>query len=209
MMKRFLTFLFGIQALAIGIILNTKSQLGVGSINTLPYALSEILGFSLGTMTTVLYIVFIVMEMILLKKIDVKILLQFPFSFVFGVLIDFYASFLNIIPQNMIQQFVILMIAIAVTALGVFMMVTSDYVLNPGDGIVHTLSQVLNQPFGKMKITFDVCMVIVTTILCLLTKGYLIGVGIGTVVSALLIGQFISFYQRIFLKNKSSEELLS
>ena len=43
MIKRFIVFVVGMNVLAIGIILNTKSLLGVGSINTLPYALANIL----------------------------------------------------------------------------------------------------------------------------------------------------------------------
>ena len=43
MIKRWIVFIAGMNFLAIGIILNTKSMLGVGSINTIPYALSNIL----------------------------------------------------------------------------------------------------------------------------------------------------------------------
>lgn len=57
--KRWMIFILGMNILAIGIILNTKSLLGVGSINTLPYSLSIILHLSLGTMTTMTYLIFI------------------------------------------------------------------------------------------------------------------------------------------------------
>lgn len=68
MIKRWVTFIIGMNILAIGIILNTKSLLGVGSINTLPYALSDIFHISIGTMTTIVYILFIIVQLILIKK---------------------------------------------------------------------------------------------------------------------------------------------
>ena len=46
--KRFLLFLIGINLLAIGIILNTRSDLGVAAFTSFFYALSKITGISLG-----------------------------------------------------------------------------------------------------------------------------------------------------------------
>lgn len=94
MIKRFIVFVVGMNVLAIGIILNTKSLLGVGSINTLPYALANILSVSLGIMTTMVYLVFIIIQLILLKRFDLQVIIQLPFSFIFGYLIDFYDLFL-------------------------------------------------------------------------------------------------------------------
>ncbi len=80
-LKRVIYFLLGVNALSIGIVLNTKSQLGVGSITTLPYVFSFITSFTLGNAITLLYFIFVVIQTCLLKKIDYKILIQFPFSF--------------------------------------------------------------------------------------------------------------------------------
>ena len=41
------------KALGLGIVLNTKTGLGVAAINSLPYALSEMTAFTLGTWTTI------------------------------------------------------------------------------------------------------------------------------------------------------------
>ena len=195
------------NVLAVGIILNTKSMLGVGSINTIPYALAHILNMSLGTTTTCLYIIFIIIQLILIKKLDIQILMQLPYSFIFGILLDFYNTFLNITIQSISIQFILLFIAILLTALGAFMMLQGNIVLNPADGIVKTLGDVSQKEFGAVKNIFDISSIIITTIICLITKGYIIGIGIGTVLSAILIGRCVALYQKIY-RNYRVERVL-
>ena len=191
MIKRFIVFVVGMNVLAIGIILNTKSLLGVGSINTLPYALANILSVSLGTMTTMVYLVFIIIQLILLKRFDLQVIIQLPFSFIFGYLIDFYDLFFSYEPTAFYMQIVILIIAIVLTAFG-------DIVLNPADGLVHTIGKVTNKDFGFVKNIADLVFIVLTVVICLVTKGYILGIGIGTVVSAIFIGRFMALYQNIY-----------
>lgn len=198
MIKRFIVFVVGMNVLAIGIILNTKSLLGVGSINTLPYVLANILSVSLGTMTTMVYLVFIIIQLILLKRFDLQVIIQLPFSFIFGYLIDFYDLFFSYEPTAFYMQIVILIIAIVLTALGAFLMVLGDIVLNPADGLVHTIGKVTNKDFGFVKNIADLVFIVLTVVICLVIKGYILGIGIGTVVSAIFIGRFVALYQNIY-----------
>lgn len=197
MVKRWSIFIIGMNILAIGIILNTKSLLGVGAINTIPYALSNILNISLGTMTTTVYIVFIMIQLILIRKIDIQIMMQLPFSFIFGFFIDFYDSLLDIQPDTIYMQFTLLTLAIILTALGAYLMIKGNIVLNSADGIVYTISQVYQKDFGLVKNIFDIVSIILTSIVCLTMKGYIIGIGIGTVLSAVFIGRCVTLYQNI------------
>ena len=198
MIKRFIVFVVGMNVLAIGIILNTKSLLGVGSINTLPYALANILSVSLGTMTAMVYLVFIIIQLILLKRFDLQVIIQLPFSFIFGYLIDFYDLFFSYEPTAFYMRIVILIIAIVLTALGAFLMVLGDIVLNPADGLVHTIGKVTNKDFGFVKNIADLVFIVLTVVICLVTKGYILGIGIVTVVSAIFIGRFVALYQNIY-----------
>lgn len=198
MIKRFIVFVIGMNVLAIGIILNTKSLLGVSPINALPYASSNILAVSLGMMTTMVYVVFIIIQLILLKKFDLQVIMQLPFSFVFGYLIDFYDLFFSYKPMFFYEQIIILIIAILLTALGAFLMVFGDIVLNPADGLVHTIAKVADKDFGFIKNIADLVFIVLTIIICLITKGYVLGIGIGTIVSAIFIGRFVALYQTTY-----------
>lgn len=195
--KRTIIFILGMNALSLGIVLNTKSQLGVGSITTLPYVFSQMTSLSLGTAITLLYFVFVVVQTLLLRKLDYKICLQFPFSFLVGKLIDFYDFSLIISPQHIVMQIMTLVIATLLTALGVYLMLKGDIVLNPSDGIVQTISQVFHQPFGSLKIKFDLSTVLLSCLLSWVFIGAIKGVGFGTLFNAFCIGYCVSFYERV------------
>ena len=101
-------------------------------------------------------------------------------------------------PTAFYMQIVILIIAIVLTALGAFLMVLGDIVLNPADGLVHTIGKVTNKDFGFVKNIADLVFIVLTVVICLVIKGYILGIGIGKVASAIFIGRFVALYQNIY-----------
>lgn len=198
MVKRCIVYIFGILVLGFGIVLNTKTGLGVAAINSVPYGLSQMTNLTLGNWTTILYIGFIILQIIIYKKCNLKVLLQFPFSYLMGMILDFYDQLFNFPPQNMIISIVLLFIAIVLIALGAYLVVAMDFVPNPADGMVNALSYLIHKDFGQMKWMFDCLMMTITIIMTLIISGHVIGIGIGTVLSALLIGRVIQLYAKLF-----------
>ena len=198
MVKRCIVYIFGILILGFGIVLNTKTGLGVAAINSVPYGLSQMTNLTLGNWTTILYIGFIILQIIIYKKCNLKVLLQFPFSYLMGMILDFYDQLFNFPPQNMIISIVLLFIAIVLIALGAYLVVAMDFVPNPADGMVNALSYLIHKDFGQMKWMFDCLMMTITIIMTLIISGHVIGIGIGTVLSSLLIGRVIQLYAKLF-----------
>lgn len=201
MVKRLGLYFLGILVLGFGIVLNTKTGLGVAAINSVPYGISEMTSLSLGTATTILYIIFVVIQIMIYRKIDFKVILQIPFSYFMGYVIDFYDSLLNFTIVSLPIAFILLGMAIVATALGAYVVVTLDLIPNPADGMVKALSQVINKEFGKTKLLFDCTMMIFTIMITYVFSGSVIGIGVGTVLSAGLIGQIIVIYNRYFTKH--------
>ena len=77
------------------------------------------------------------------------------------------------------------------TAVGVYLCVKSKMVLMPTEGIVNTISEVFHLRFSAVKNAFDISMVIISALLCLLNHSSFYGLGVGTVLSALLLGRII------------------
>lgn len=198
MKKRIFLSIAGMNILAAGIILNTKSTLGVGAINTLPYSAAYIFDVSLGTTTTVLYFLFIGFQCVMARKADITAFLQLPFSFLFGLVLNVYDAVLNLNPMSLGAKFFVLAAAILLTSLGTFLMTVGNLILNPPDGFVRTLSDFSGKTLGLVRNIFDISMVIISGILSFVLCGKTVGIGIGTLLSALLIGRFISFFQRLF-----------
>lgn len=86
-MLRIALYLVGIIVLALGITLNTKTNLGVSPIISIPYAVAQIFGYETGTAVFVAYLIFIVLRIVLLKgKFPPFQLLQVAASYLLLVL---------------------------------------------------------------------------------------------------------------------------
>lgn len=196
MIKRLGLYTAAIFILGFGIVLNTKAGLGVGSINTLPYAVSRITSLSLGMATTLMYFVFVAGQTAVYRKIDVKVLLQIPFSYVMGMVIDFYDNLMDFEAESLTAGFLMLAAAIVCTAFGAYVMVTMDFIPNPADGMARAVGVALHKEFGQGKLIFDCAMILTTAAVSLIFARRIIGIGIGTVLSALFIGRLIQLFGR-------------
>ena len=92
-LRRGATFAAGLVILCFGIVLNTKTGLGVASINTAPYTFSQVEGISLGTATMLLYFIFAGAQCLLRRSLGWKIILQIPMSVLIGRIVDFFNDY--------------------------------------------------------------------------------------------------------------------
>ncbi|MCX4317701.1 MAG: DUF6198 family protein [Lachnospiraceae bacterium] len=189
---RFIVYLAGLAVLSLGVVLNTKTGLGVSAINSIPYAAAELTGLSLGMTTAILYMICVGIESIMMgKNWNVKILLQVPFSILFGIYVNVFNEWITYQAEGIVLKILLLAVAIVLTGLGAFLSVSMDIVPNAPDGLAQMMGEKLKKGFGFGKCVLDIVCVVLTCILCLAVRGELIGIGIGTVASALLIGQVI------------------
>lgn len=200
-MKRILIYLVGLNLLAIGIVINISSGLGVAALSSSIYATSEIFNLTLGTASIIWYLLFVIIQCVLLKKITLEFLMEIPLSLVFGLLNDFYASLIVLEPKSWSQSLILLFIAIICISLGVYLTTKTNIVLNPGDGIVKTISQISQKQFSLIKNIFDISMITFSVVLSVLTRSPFYGIGIGTIISALMIGRGIKVWERVFNQN--------
>lgn len=198
MIRRLFFYFAGVLILGLGIVLNTKTGLGVAAINSFPFAISKMSGLTLGNATTILYVAFILAQLLIYRKVAFKVLLQIPFSYLMGMIIDFYDTILDFGVPALPGALALLLGAILLTALGAYMMVAMDLIPNPADGLVNAIAKAIGKEFGKTKLMFDCCMIATTITISLVFAHRLIGIGLGTIVSAALIGNIIVAYSRLF-----------
>ncbi len=193
-------YLAGMVILCFGIVLNTKTGMGVAAINSVPYCISSLSGLTLGTCTFILYFIFIAAQLIIRRDVSLKVILQFPMALLFGRLVDFFDNLLDFMASGWVDGFLLLAAAIILTGFGVTLSVGMDLIPNAPDGMVNTLAQAAHWKFGKMKYTFDISMMCLTCILSLVFAHHIIGIGLGTVFSALLIGRTANLFNRLLKK---------
>ena len=194
-MKRLINYLIGLNVLVLGITLNTRSLLGVSAFTTLPYALKEMTPISFGVANIMLYMVLVVVQLLIERKMKLDILLEVPFSFVMGYILDLYQIIIPASPESLGLRIMILLAGNLCTAFGIYTMVQSHLVLAPVDGVILSISNKFNKAYSLCKNCFDITMILATIILCLVTRSPLYGIGVGTVFSALCVGRIIKWFE--------------
>lgn len=194
--KRYLFFLIGILINAFGVALITKAALGTSPISSVPYVLSLRFAPTLGAFTFVMNLLFIILQPVLLRRDYQPIqLLQIVVNIVFSWFIDVSMNLLGWLePQNIAVELIVLLLGCAVLGFGISVEVAPDVLLVPGEGLVGALTAASGRRFGSVKVAFDVTLVLISLTLSLLFFHRLNGLGLGTVISALLVGRFVNLY---------------
>ena len=196
-LRRFIRYLFGMLILALGSVVAIKSSLGVSPITSLPFGINNVTNISIGTASAILYISYVAIQFFILKKDFKKLqLLQIVFAILFGNIVNFFNGIININFNNFLFNLALLLLSFVFTALGVTLTIKANLVPVAPDGLVQALSQKHNVPFGKIKIYFDLIVVILSCSLMLCVKDGIEGIGIGTILSVFTVGKMISYFSK-------------
>lgn len=194
---RFVLYLAGLAILSVGVVLNTKTGLGVSAINSVPFVISQLSGYTLGVMTVVVYMVHILIQVVLLKKFTLQMLLQVPFSVLFGAYVNLFNDSLDFMAEGIVWQILLLLVAVVLTSLGAYLSVAMNIVPNAPDAMAKTVGEKLGKDYGYGKNVVDIICVIISCVIGLIFGGRIIGIGIGSVAVALLIGRGIKLWGKV------------
>ena len=206
--KRIFNYIFGLFLITLGVAFSIKSGLGSTPVASIPYAFNLILNVDLGITTFVFQVFLVMLQLILLRRnFKTKHFFQLFVSVIFGSFTTFSMSLLTFIPSadNMIIALLMCVVSIILIAFGLFFYVQTNIVPISVDGITQTLAIVSNKPFSRMKVYFDVTIVLSSLILSYLFLGNFGSVGIGTVLGALCIGNVVKLIHKINYKLTGSE----
>ena len=189
-LKRYLLLLIGLSIMAFGVAFSIKAALGTSPISSVPYAVSLFTPLTVGTATIAMHCVFILIQILILRKNYHPIqLMQLPVAFFFGYLTDFGVWAVQGISYDTYwQQWIICIIGIFLVAVGVSLEVKAGVVVLAGEGVVLAICKVLPIKFGYMKVGFDVTLVIIACLLSFVFTGQIQGVREGTVAAAIFVG---------------------
>lgn len=188
--RRYLLLLVGLAIMAFGVAFSIKASLGTSPISSVPYVVSLFAPLTVGTATIIMHCVFILLQILILRKKYHPIqLMQLPVAFFFGYLTDFGVwAVQGITCDHYLQQWLVCLIGIFLVAVGVSLEVKAGVVVLAGEGVVLAICKVLPIKFGYMKVGFDVTLVAIACVLSFVFTERLQGVREGTVAAALLVG---------------------
>lgn len=191
---RYIWFTIGVVINSFGVALITKAALGTSPISSVPYVLSLRFPWSLGQFTFVFNLLFIAAQVVLRGRNFPPVqFLQIVVNLVFSAFIDVGMKLLWWFePDFLPVKLVALVLGCAVLGCGISIEVAPDALLVPGEGVVGAITDRLHKRFGSVKVVFDVTLVAIALGLSFLFFHGINGLGLGTVVSALIVGRFVN-----------------
>jgi len=199
---RVLIYIIGMLILALGITLNTRTNLGVSPIISVAFCISKLTNTNIGDMTLLWYIVFVTIEIlchIKMKKYRMILadILQLPLSIVFTRFMNLFTVMIPDMTGNIAGRLCALAIAVVLTGMGIVLTLNVRLIPNPGDGIVQALADLFCAKVSTVKNILDAGCVLFTAILGLAFAGKMIGIGAGTLLAVIFVGRVVAVGNRL------------
>ena len=195
--KRIIIYVIGIVILACGITMNTKTNLGVSPVISVPYNITQVLGLPLGLPVFVYYAFLIFLQYVLLpKEFTFKKFLQIICALLTSACVQVFDI---VLPSTNVWPLRILMLAVAIllTGLGMCITVGMDIVPNPADGLASDIGKKIGKDMGLGKNILDAVSIVVAIIIGLVCRGSLLGIGIGTVIAVIFTGRTVALFRGV------------
>ena len=164
---RWLVATLGLILIAFGVALSLKSNLGTAPVSCPPAVLNLKWGaISVGTFTWMMHLVFIVIQMILSRKVlDPHYLLQLLAAFVFGYMCDAGIWLLrNVTVTTYAMKMVFCLLTVLLTAIGIRLEVIGNAWMLAGEKVIVVISHVTHIKFSNVKVAIDVFLVVISAL---------------------------------------------
>ena len=190
----------GEAALILAIIINSMGVLlmlqpgsGISAISSVPYAFSEVFPkLSLGTWTYIFQGLLVITLMVLKKRFVPSYLFSFVAGFLFGEMMDVNELWITKLPLSIPLRIFYFVLSYIIICFGIALSNRCKLPIIPTDLFPRDLSEIINKPYARVKIAFDVTCLFVTACLTYFALGKILGLGVGTVVAAFTMGKGVA-----------------
>ena len=221
-LKRYACYFVGLYLLSFGISMIYLSGTGTSPISSWAFVMDRNTPFSAGTYTFIINMAMIVGQVLILRKHGLRrekwnILLQIPFSAVFGIFIDsarasiqWTLDMLGITVLPYWGSLLMLAVGIAIQSYGVFLEVRPHVTMMSAEAFVNYFCSRAHKEFGACKVWFDVSLVVLAVVcsvafacihaesitLQTIIDGAFDAVREGTLLAALTVGRIVTLIKR-------------
>ena len=178
---------------SMGVLLMLQSGSGISAISSVPYAFSEAFPkLSLGTWTYIFQGLLVITLMVLKKRFVPSYLFSFVAGFLFGEMMDVNELWITKLPLSIPLRIFYFVLSYIIICFGIALSNRCKLPIIPTDLFPRDLSEIINKPYARVKIAFDVTCLFVTACLTYFALGKILGLGVGTVVSAFTMGKGVA-----------------
>lgn len=200
-------YVTAILFIALGVVLATKAGFGVSMIAGVSYTfhlwLLKITDFlSLGTIDYLIHGIVILLTGIVVRKFRGSYLFSFMTAVLTGVSIDLFVFILEPLSvETMTARIIIFAASIVTCAFGVACVFHAYFPPAGHELFVKEFAIYFNKDIGKVKTIYDIVFLLISALLNIVFFRGFVGIGIGTLITALLNGPAISVFDRLLKKN--------
>ena len=176
-----------------GVLLMLHSGSGISAISSVPYAFNLVLPkLSLGTWTYIFQGLLICVLMIMRRKFVPAYLFSFVVGFAFGEMMDVHELWINQLPLNIPLRIFYFVLSYLILCFGIALSNRCKLPIIPTDLFPRELMDITKQPYSRVKISYDVTCLAITTGMTFFFLGHISGLGIGTVLAAFTMGKGVA-----------------
>lgn len=203
LVRRWATYIIGIYILTMGVSLAIRAGIGISPQSSLTRTMTLVFpGVSQGTFNFALEILMLILAFVVLPRgFKWRNLLSLIPAAILASLLDLNLFLTQwIAPDPYVAKLALLVFADALLAFGLFLMIRANLVLMPIDLFVNTLHNKTGRKWGNLKTVFDCTLLVTSAAIGLLCLGAPQFIREGTILNALLVGQYIKLYTFVYHK---------
>ncbi|MBO5494328.1 MAG: hypothetical protein J5964_01265 [Eubacterium sp.] len=200
-MSRELAYLIGICSMPFAATFTIKANLGTSMIVAPAYIISEKLPFiTQGQTEYIIQAIFIALLCVIIKKFKPAYLMAFVSALIYGSILDFakWVMRADTVPENMAVRVLLLLVGMVATSFSVAMLFETYLAPCAYDFFVSKVGREKNLDMRKFKLAYDGSMLALSLVLSFALFGKLVGINVGTVLMALLNGNIIAMFSKLF-----------
>lgn len=184
----------GLMLMAVSVGLLIKSGLGVTVVSSVPLMLHYTFPFlEFGEWSIVFNIAIMGLAVLLIRRPRTSYIISIFMAVFYGVLIDVFKTLIAPLPSSAELCPIYFALSILALATGLALSMMSRLPLLPNDVLIRDAVFQYRVKYKKAKTIYDITSLTISLLFCFLALGGLRDIGIGTIISAVIMGSCVSF----------------
>jgi uncharacterized membrane protein YczE len=212
LVRRWIVYVVGIYVLTFGVSLAIRAGIGISPQSSLTRTMTLVYSpLSQGTYNFILELIMLFLTYLVLPKdFKLKNFASLIPAFVLAACLDLNLKITEVIQLDVYHWKVLLLIVgDAALAFGLFLMIRANLVLMPIDMFVNTIFKRTGWKWGNIKTGFDCTLLVTSAFVGLAFIGEIKFIREGTILNAILVGQYIKLYFFLFRKIQARKTILA
>ena len=182
--------------LAAGMLINSfavslliKADFGISAISSVPYVLSVAFPvMTNGAWNALVQCLWLILTMLAIKKAKPGYLFSFGLAFIFGFLLDFWTAMMAPWSAAFAMRLFYFIFSLCIMSIGISCFILCGTPILPFDTVVRAFTMEKGLSVKKARTGFDLVNLLISLLVSLVFVRRIVGIGLGTLVSALLMG---------------------